>query len=518
MPPTDVPPTTVPPTPGNSSCAVTYNVSNQWETGFQADVTITNGSGTAVSGWALAWTHAAGQQITSGWNATISQTGNNATASNPASHWNGTIAANGGTASFGFQGSHTGNVVVPTSFTLNGTACGGGVDLTPEPTVDPTVEPTVQPTIEPTTGPTATPTTPPPTPLPGEHVQNPFVGADAYLNPDYAAKINAQAASVGGALGAKMQLVAQYPSAVWMDRIDAITGSPTAKSLEEHLDAALAQQNGTTPMTIIVVVYDLPNRDCSSEASNGELRISENGLARYKTEYIDAIYNVFAQAKFSDLRIVAILEPDSLPNLITNLNKADCAEANSSGAYVQGIQYAVDTLHQLDNVYIYLDIAHSGWLGWDSNFGPAVTLYTDTIQATVDGLNSIDGFVSNTSGYTPVAEPFLPDDTQVIPGANLPVRSADFYEWNPQFGELSFVTAFRDSLIANGFPTGIGMLVDTSRNGWGGVDRPTAVSTATTINGYVDASRIDKRPHRGVGVIKWVLVLANGQQPILLLA
>ena len=40
-------------------------------------------------------------------------------------------------------------------------------------------------------------------------------------------------------------------------------------------------------MTIMVVVYDLPNRDCSSEASNGELRVEEDGLNRYKTEYID---------------------------------------------------------------------------------------------------------------------------------------------------------------------------------------------------------------------------------------
>jgi cellulose 1,4-beta-cellobiosidase len=41
------------------------------------------------------------------------------------------------------------------------------------------------------------------------------------------------------------------------------------------------------------------------------------------------------------------------------------------------------------------------------------------------------------------------------------------------------------------------MLIDTSRNGWGGADRPTAVSTATNLNDYVNESRIDTRPHRG---------------------
>jgi len=124
-------------------------------------------------------------------------------------------------------------------------------------------------------------------------------------------------------------------------------------------------------------------------------------------------------------------------------------------------------------------------------------LYTTTIQGTTAGFVGVDGFVSNTSGYTPVAEPFLPDQALVIPGANLPLRSADFYEWNPHFSELEFVTALRDAFVLKGFPTTLGMLVDTSRNGWGGTSRPITVSVATTINGYVDESRIDRRVHRG---------------------
>ena len=41
------------------------------------------------------------------------------------------------------------------------------------------------------------------------------------------------------------------------------------------------------------------------------------------------------------------------------------------------------------------------------------------------------------------------------------------------------------------------MLIDTSRNGWGGAARPTAASTSTDLNTYVDASRIDRRIHTG---------------------
>ncbi len=130
---TSLPPTatTAPPTAVPGSCEVDYTVTNQWGSGFQADVTITNNDSSPISGWTLEWTHASGQAVSSGWNVTISQSGNLVTASNPASQWNGTLAPNGGTASFGFQGTHGGTVVIPTDFVLNGVACGGD---TPPPT------------------------------------------------------------------------------------------------------------------------------------------------------------------------------------------------------------------------------------------------------------------------------------------------------------------------------------------------------------------------------------------------
>jgi endoglucanase len=151
-PPTTPPPTTPPPTtPPAGVCQVGYTMS-QWNNGFTADVKITNNGSSAIQGWTLAWSFANGQQITGSWNATVSQSGANVTASNPASNWNGTIGANGGSASFGFQATHTGTNAVPTSFTLNGVACNSGT-VTPPTTPPPTTPP-------PTTPP---PTTPPPT-------------------------------------------------------------------------------------------------------------------------------------------------------------------------------------------------------------------------------------------------------------------------------------------------------------------------------------------------------------------
>jgi cellulose 1,4-beta-cellobiosidase len=86
-----------------------------------------------------------------------------------------------------------------------------------------------------------------------------------------------------------------------------------------------------------------------------------------------------------------------------------------------------------------------------------------------------------------------------MPGSNggTQVRQAKFYEWNPNFSEVPYVQAWRTKMIAAGFPSTIGMLIDTSRNGWGGAGRPTAQSTSTNVDTFVNESRVDRRNHRG---------------------
>jgi cellulose 1,4-beta-cellobiosidase len=322
----------------------------------------------------------------------------------------------------------------------------------------------------------------------GEHVDNPFSGAQGYINPDWANKV----IDAAGSLGSRASSVANYPTAVWLDRIAAIEGTDEVTGLEEHLDNALADGSDY----IMIVVYDLPNRDCAAYASNGELLVAEDGMNRYKNEYIDPIADIVSDSKYAGLRIIAIVEPDSLPNLVTNVSgdlaSESCKEADQSGAYVEGIQYAVDSLSTNSNVYLYVDIAHSGWLGWDDNFDDAVQLYASTFRGRMD---SIDGFVTNTANYTPTEEPFLTNPAMDFNG--MPMRSADFYEWNPYFDELNYATDMRRAMVNAGFPSGIGMLIDTSRNGWGGPDRPIRVSSSSDLETYVNDSRIDTRPHRG---------------------
>lgn len=325
------------------------------------------------------------------------------------------------------------------------------------------------------------------------HVDNPFSGATWYVNQQWSDKVTGAAGRAGGDLAARMLAVADEPTFVWMDRIGAIGGNVDGPGLRYHLDAALAQQQGTTPVVVGLVIYDLPGRDCYALASNGELPATDAGLVRYKAEYIDPIVDLLSEPKYEGVRVAAVIEPDSLPNLVTNISDSKCATA--APFYREGVKYALDELHAVPNVYTYVDAAHSGWLGWDSNLGPSIQLFADVAKSTRAGFASIDGFVTNTANTTPLVEPYLPNPNLTL-GGN-PLRSSKYYEWNPYFDEADFTAAFYQKAVDAGFPASLGMMVDTSRNGWGGPDRPSAVSTSTDLNTYVNESRVDRRTHRG---------------------
>jgi cellulose 1,4-beta-cellobiosidase len=115
-------------------------------------------------------------------------------------------------------------------------------------------------------------------------------------------------------------------------------------------------------------------------------------------------------------------------------------------------------------------------------------------KAPTAGFASVDGFISNTANYIPTAEPYMTATENV--GGN-PVDSVQFYSYDPQIEELSYDQAWRSAAISAGFSSGIGMLIDTSRNGWGGPNRPTGASTSTSTTTFVNQSKIDQRPFRG---------------------
>jgi cellulose 1,4-beta-cellobiosidase len=325
----------------------------------------------------------------------------------------------------------------------------------------------------------------------GGHVADPFAGSKPYLNPDYVKEVQAQATADGSSAEAA---VAKYQTAIWLDTISAIAGggSTGRTGLQAQLTAAAAAGTAATPSLAEIVIYDLPGRDCAALASNGEIPGTTAGLTEYETQYIDPIASILSQFATSNIRVVAIIEPDSLPNVVTNQSIAACSTATP--LYEAGITYALNKLHAISNVYNYMDIAHSAWLGWPSNMSATPAVYNKVVQATTAGYASIDGFISDTANYTPTQEPLLTNPTLQINGQN--VDSATFYQFNPTFDELTYDTQMYNTLVAAGFPSSKKFLIDTSRNGWG-PSHPTTITSASDVNTYVADNKIDKRPFRG---------------------
>ncbi|MFI8214737.1 glycoside hydrolase family 6 protein [Streptomyces sp. NPDC085932] len=440
-------------------CTVDYKIQNQWGTGFTAAVTLTNHSA-AKSSWSLKWSYAGNQKVTSGWNARISQSGADVTAANES--YNARLAT-GASVSFGFQGSHSGSNAIPATFTLDGVTC--NVD----------------------DGGSGGPTDPPDPGGPANRVDNPYQGAKVYVNPEWSANA---AAEPGGSR------VANQPTGVWLDRIAAINGAGGKMGLRAHLDEAL-RQKGSGELVVQFVIYNLPGRDCSALASNGELKADE--IDRYKTEYIDPIKTILADPKYASLRIVTTVEIDSLPNLVTNTGSRptavpQCDVMKANGNYVKGVGYALNKLGDVPNVYNYVDAGHHGWIGWDDNFGPSAALFKEAATAEGATVNDVHGFITNTANYSALKENNFSITDNV---AGKSVRESKWVDWNRYTDELSFAQAFRNQLVSIGFPSGIGMLIDTSRNGWGGTARPAGPGPQTSVDAYVDGGRYDRRIHPG---------------------
>ncbi|SBT55047.1 cellulose binding domain-containing protein [Micromonospora narathiwatensis] len=94
--PTATPTRTPPPAAG---CAADYRVTGTWAGGFQAEVGVRNTGTTAIAGWTTAFGFPGSQRLSSAWNATASQSGQQVTATDAG--WNGSLPP-GGTASWGF--------------------------------------------------------------------------------------------------------------------------------------------------------------------------------------------------------------------------------------------------------------------------------------------------------------------------------------------------------------------------------------------------------------------------------
>ncbi|KAH6915684.1 cellobiohydrolaseII [Coprinopsis sp. MPI-PUGE-AT-0042] len=288
---------------------------------------------------------------------------------------------------------------------------------------------------------------------------NPFLGKVQYANSRYASLMDNTVASFlekGDELNAaRARTVKNISTFLWIDKFDAIPG------FEKYLDEAVQYQSQfsrTTGEKLIFpfVVYNLPDRDCSAKASDGELKLDRHGEVLYR-QFVDRITSVVQARSRSDrnLEFAVVVEPDSLGNSITNQESAPkCAKA--AGAYLRGVAYAVEKLGRMPNVHLYIDAAHSNWLGWTGNLEPTAKLMAEVLRVANNNSTStenrakIRGFATNVSNYNG----YNPSTPDIIygPGPD-----------NTQWSELRYAKALAPFLEAEGLPAHF--IIDQGRSG-----------------------------------------------------
>lgn len=269
---------------------------------------------------------------------------------------------------------------------------------------------------------------------------NPFAGATMFVDPDYAREVQ-RSMELSPVDAPALRKVMSMPTAIWIDRVS------TVPKVAAYLDQALAQQaESGKPVVTVFVIYNLPDRDCHANASHGELHSASGGLETYKTAFIDEIAAAFRA--HPNQRIVAVVEPDSIPNIATNLGDPRCAAAER--VYRDGNAYAIRML-AAPNVSLYLDTGHSGWLGWPDNQRKTAQVFKQVLDAAGGG-HLIRGFASNVANYSVLRE----------------TEELFDYQSNPCRDELTFQAQLSATYREAGIPD-VAWLVDTSRNGVGGI-------------------------------------------------
>nr|AAA50608.1 cellobiohydrolase [Agaricus bisporus] len=259
---------------------------------------------------------------------------------------------------------------------------------------------------------------------------NPYTGKTVWLSPFYADEVAQAAADISNpSLATKAASVAKIPTFTWFDTVAKVP----------DLGGYLADAQSKNQL-VQIVVYDLPDRDCAALASNGEFSLANDGLNKYKN-YVDQIAAQIKQ--FPDVSVVAVIEPDSLANLVTNLNVQKCANAQS--AYKEGVIYAIQKLDAV-GVTMYIDAGHAGWLGWPANLSPAAQLFAQ-IYRDAGSPRNLRGIATNVANFNALRAS-SPD----------PITQG-----NSNYDEIHYIEALAPMLSNAGFPAHF--IVDQGRSG-----------------------------------------------------
>jgi len=344
--------------------------------------------------------------------------------------------------------------------------------------------------------------------------QNPFVAQTYYVNPSYRKLLDSSIKTASGSIKSTLEKMRNVPSAFWIDvksKIYKGKPNPDINTVQGILeDAAKCDP----PHLVLFMVYDLPNRDCWALASNGEICCHygkdvgrtkcemeesnpaskgfykeypnagcKDGLKEYRETYIDPFAKVIKSFD-GKVPVVLVIEPDSLPNMITNMKdqrpkKFRGCNDESKAAYMDGIKYAVNAFADTD-ASVYLDAGHGGWLGWanpDYQGGPPNNDKVATFMSLIASMNihtKMRGFATNVANYQPIGKERCEKTGKMgtcIPQQKNGDKCCAFdpcklgAEWNWGHTEINYVDVVTDRAKKAMPGWDVHYIVDTGRNG-----------------------------------------------------
>jgi cellulose 1,4-beta-cellobiosidase len=226
-----------------------------------------------------------------------------------------------------------------------------------------------------------------------------FFENELYSNFKFQGEVDSSIKKLSGNVKQKAEKVKYVPTAAWL----AWEGAPN--EVPQYLDEAGSK-------TVVFVLYMIPTRDCNANASAG----GTANIDKYKS-YVDKIYNTIN--KYPNSRIVMILEPDTIGNLVT-ANNANCR--NVQNMHKQALSYAISKFGTQSNVRVYLDAAHGAWLN------PHADKTAQVIKEILNnaGNGKLRGISTNVSNYQSVASEYKYHQNLNRALENLGVRGLKF--------------------------------------------------------------------------------------------
>lgn len=371
---------------------------------------------------------------------------------------------------------------------------------------------------------------------------NPFKGKRLFVDPSYIAQIKrALKTTKNGDDRKLLRTLQSISTAFWVVDTDHIFKKPGVNRVHFHgaLASAAAERrkNRTVPM-VSTVVYNLPNRDCSAYSSSGRIccetkpgskscnylagGVCEKGLRQYQRRFIDKMAR--STKRFCGVVPMAfVIEPDALPNMVTNLGDPRCGSSSTRAATIKGVQYAVKTLHKAcPKAALYLHAASGNWLGWYDNASGFASLVKS-----LGLLRYIRGFAVNVANYQPVGKACPRIRGLCAPGAHVhPCCRLDpcglARQYNDGFNEANYIEVLREEFARLDRSFNPRFIVDTSRNGVPGAGRTDCGNwcnvrragiglrpTTNTGNRHVDAFLWIKPPGESDGCTR---ILPNGKR------